>query len=999
MADLVYWIAQNPPPVHFFLISGDRDFANILHRLRMSNYNVLLACPSSATSVLCSAATIMWPWEGLVRGEDLSPKRFNNPPDGLHGSWYGHYRGALDDPPLEKESEEPIKVASVPKQFSVPSNTKHCPVPKHVKNAILEVLRSYPEGVNISLLRNQLVKNKIDLGTNFFGHKKFSSFLESMPHVVKLLGSRLGENELYAIAANKKFMQPGDGALDDPFLEKGAEEPIKVSSDSQHCSVPSDTKSSSIPKYVTDAILEALCSYPEGINLSLLQEELAKKKICLGPDFFGHKDFSCLIQSIPDIVELVCPQTGGQLYAIAVNRRSLQPGDGSTKTLSSAQGNARENNPTGTAHSNKKNTLSSLRSIYKSRSFTETLSEHPPTFSVLPSPSNGLSEDQTECPVVDVNGSTESPAKHREVGEMTTPGTPSSSGVENAANEYGFFKRIWTMWNGPKNVKSEVSQNCESTSAEVIDDLQVSQNCESTFAKVIDDLRTPLEEYNGDHRIKLLRRIHETSSKNDRSDGTEGMLAVSDNLSISLGDDHSEKIKRDPSIPENPEPCRKPAAVSMIKSGKKDDISEMNRGMFNWASRWWPFGKSDADSSTTNINATDEPRTDSIEEFESSNAPTNGSAQQVVHEIFTKPDLWSVLEQQLSEPLGSEVVLKAKTRQELAHRLQKLNCWPLKGLLDKDLHHLVHLLISEKKWIEETSSRIFPFRLTLPRKRRCVPSSSSKSNGLSYIFSSGKPQKGRYVDNNSRKSRSLTREEILSDCHKLVKELLSEHEYGFNIGIFKRRFSQEYGYELEHRKLGYLDLETLLHIMPDVRVKFPRVMRSEHGNGQAGSKGDGNRSSGDDLIWEELGPVSATTETAAAAADAGADKETCYRPPTPSDDEFSDSDSIKDRQPRRNAEQQSSLLQIIGAWNSSKGGDVSSNKPQDIDGLVDCSRSSPGSAGTSAASGKVQTSSPKLPHKQYSFVSDSGEESDPDKLVESVLDSLQKARGGSKLHN
>lgn len=338
-------------------------------------------------------------------------------------------------------------------------------------------------------------------------------------------------------------------------------------------------------------------------------------------------------------------------------------------------------------------------------------------------------------------------------------------------------------------------------------------------------------------------------------------------------------------------------------------------------------------------------------------------------------------------------------RQELAHRLQKLNCWPLKGLLDKDLHHLVHLLISEKKWIEETSSRIFPFRLTLPRKRRCVPSSSSKSNGLSYIFSSGKPQKGRYVDNNSRKSRSLTREEILSDCHKLVKELLSEHEYGFNIGIFKRRFSQEYGYELEHRKLGYLDLETLLHIMPDVRVKFPRVMRSEHGNGQAGSKGDGNRSSGDDLIWEELGPVSATTETAAAAADAGADKETCYRPPTPSDDEFSDSDSIKDRQPRRNAEQQSSLLQIIGAWNSSKGGDVSSNKPQDIDGLVDCSRSSPGSAGTSAASGKVQTSSPKLPHKQYSFVSDSGEESDPDKLVESVLDSLQKARGGSKLHN
>lgn len=327
----------------------------------------------------------------------------------------------------------------------------------------------------------------------------------------------------------------------------------------------------------------------------------------------------------------------------------------------------------------------------------------------------------------------------------------------------------------------------------------------------------------------------------------------------------------------------------------------------------------------------------------------------------------------------------------MAHGLRKLNCWPLKGLLEKDVHHLVHLLISEKKWIEETSSRLFPFRLTLPHKRKCVPSNSSKSNGLSYIFSSGKAQKGKYVDDNSRKSRSLTREEILSDCHKLLKELLSECEYGFNIAIFKRRFTQKYGYELEHRKLGYPDLESLLQIMPDARVKFPRVVPSEHGNGQAGSKGNGNRSNGDDLIWEELGPVSAT-KTAAAS---GINKEMCYCPPTPSDDEFSDTDSVKDQQPRRNAEQQSSLLQIIGSWSSSKG-DGSSKKPQEIDGLVDCSRGSPGDL-DSMASRKAQTSS-KLSHKQYSFVSDSGEDSEPDKLVESVLGSLQKARG-SKLHN
>lgn len=636
MADLVYWIAQNPPPVHFFLISGDKDFANILHRLRMNNYNVLLACPSNATSVLCSAATIMWPWDGLVRGEDLSPKRFNHPPDGLHGSWYGHYRGALDDPSLVKESEEPVKVASDPKHFSVPSDTKHIPVPKYVTNGILDVLRSYPEGMLLSSLREELMNNRIDLGTYFFGHKKFSCLLESMPDVVKLVSPPNGENEPYVIPVNKRLLQSGDRALDCPFLEKESEEPIKV---------PSDTKPSPVPKYVTNAILEVLHSYPEGINLSLLRGELKKKKVGLSPDFFGHKKFSCLLQSIPDIVEIAGLQSG-EGYAIAVNRRSLQPGDGCTETLSSAQCNVKENNPTGAAHTNKKHTLSSSRSIDQSRSFTEILSEHPPTFSVSPSPSNGLSEDQSECPVADVSGLTELPAKHREVDEMTTPGTPSSSGVENAANKDGFFKRIWTMWNGPENVKSEVSQNCESTSAEVIHDLQ-----------------TPLEECNADRRIKLLRRIRKTSSTNDRSDGTESTAAVSDNLSTSLGDSHSEKIERDPSIPENTEACRKHVAASMSKSGKKDDTSEMNRGLFNWASRWLTFGKSDAeDSSATNISAADEPKIDSTEEFEPSNAPTYGSAQQAVHEIFTKPDLWAVLEQQLSEPLGSEVILKAKTR-------------------------------------------------------------------------------------------------------------------------------------------------------------------------------------------------------------------------------------------------------------------------------------------------------------------------------------------------
>ncbi|XP_062203284.1 uncharacterized protein LOC133905494 [Phragmites australis] len=857
MADLVYWIAQNPPPVHFFLISGDRDFANMLHRLRMSNYNILLACPSSATSALCSAATIMWPWDALVRGEDFSPKRFSHPPDGLSGSWYGHYKGALDDPFLETESVEPIKT---------PSDSKHC----------------------------------------------------------------------------------------------------------------------SVPKYVTNAILEALHSYPKGVNLSDLRGELRKNNIFLGTDFFGHKKFSCLLQSMPDIVEFLDPPPGeNQPYVAAVNKRLLQPGDQCSKTLISAQCNVKENNLTRTAHNDKTHPSftstylselnskppSSSQSIDGNRSFAEAVNENPPTFAVSSSPSDVLSEDHKEYPTADVNAQPESPASRRKVDERTTPGTPSSSGIENSVNKDGLFKRIWMLWNGPEKAKYEVSQNRENTSAEVVDDLRTSQ-----------------QEHNGDHRRKLLKRIH----KNGCSDGSDSTAAVSANLSTLSDDDRSANIKRDSSILENSEPCSGPASLPMGKAGKRDDSSEMNKGLWSWASRWWAFGKSDADNSTTNRNVIDEARTDSIEESESSNASTCGSGQQVVNEILTKSYLWDILEQQLSKPLGSEFVSKAKTREQLVHGLQKLGCWPLKGLPEKDLHQLVHLLVSEKKWIEETPSRHFPFRLTLPQKRTCVPSNPSKYNGLSSIFSNVKPsQQGKYVDGNSRVSRPLTREEMLSDCHKSLKELLSRYEYGFNISIFKRHFAQKHGYELDHQKLGYTDLESLLRIMPGARVKYPRVLPAENGTGQPGNKGNGNQNNGDDFIWEELGPVSATTETAA-----GIDKEMCYRPPTSSDDEFSDNDNQAEQHPRRDAEH-SSLLQIIDSWNSSKD-DGSSKKPQDIDGLVDCSRTNPGFLDNLTAGNSQRLT--RLSQKQYSFVSNSEEDKENDKLVESVLGSLQKARG-SKLHS
>ncbi|KAJ7945292.1 40S ribosomal protein S10-1 [Quillaja saponaria] len=98
LVHLMCWVSQNPPPAHLFLISGDRDFAGVLHRLRMNNYNILLASPESAPDALCCAASIMWHWNALVRGENLTGKHYNNPPDGPFFSWYGHDKVTLEDP-------------------------------------------------------------------------------------------------------------------------------------------------------------------------------------------------------------------------------------------------------------------------------------------------------------------------------------------------------------------------------------------------------------------------------------------------------------------------------------------------------------------------------------------------------------------------------------------------------------------------------------------------------------------------------------------------------------------------------------------------------------------------------------------------------------------------------------------------------------------------------------------------------------------------------------
>uniref|UniRef100_A0A1J3G7I0 Meiosis arrest female protein 1 n=1 Tax=Noccaea caerulescens TaxID=107243 RepID=A0A1J3G7I0_NOCCA len=194
ITDLMCWVSQNPPPAHLFLISNDKEFASMLHRLRMSNYNILLASKSSAPGVLCSAASIMWDWDALIKGENVTGKHFNQPPDGPYNSWYGHYRVPLLDPfaiATTSEKSATVKIEEVSESSSnsdsiSSDSVKVRPIPKEVVDKIRLILKLYPKGAPISELRSELFKSNLAIDKDFYGHKKFSRLLLSMPDVLQV---------------------------------------------------------------------------------------------------------------------------------------------------------------------------------------------------------------------------------------------------------------------------------------------------------------------------------------------------------------------------------------------------------------------------------------------------------------------------------------------------------------------------------------------------------------------------------------------------------------------------------------------------------------------------------------------------------------------------------------------------------------------------------------------------------------------------------------------
>ena len=335
----------------------------------------------------------------------------------------------------------------------------------------------------------------------------------------------------------------------------------------------------------------------------------------------------------------------------------------------------------------------------------------------------------------------------------------------------------------------------------------------------------------------------------------------------------------------------------------------------------------------------------------------------------------------------------------------------LQSLGENDLLRLVDLLISEKKWVEESPSEVFPFKLTWVEKSLSSESHHG-SNGLSSIFLSSTSQPcARILANHNINGKSgnvshdvevklpvRSRDEVLADCENLVNEILKEHPEGFFVGLFRKHFLERYGYHLDLHQLGFPKLAALLRTMsclkiesgyiipcdnnpPDnnppktARVEDISLYEQENDSHTAASdiqlsdvpKNDDSL----DSLWDELGPV---------APQKSVENETDNEfEPAMSDDDFSDSveTSPTGRGGHSKAqmeEKRGSLLQILDSWHTRKESDSCKAPLANADFVPDTAKLS-----TGLSLAETMREMPSRMHgrkqrfqKTYLFVSDSG---------------------------
>lgn len=290
----------------------------------------------------------------------------------------------------------------------------------------------------------------------------------------------------------------------------------------------------------------------------------------------------------------------------------------------------------------------------------------------------------------------------------------------------------------------------------------------------------------------------------------------------------------------------------------------------------------------------------------------------------------------------------------MAYNLRKEGPSVLRNLTESDLLHLVHLLISDKKWVEEYPSKKLPFKL-IGTAEKSSSSNSQKSSSLRSIFlnTQSQPNSTKLAEHKKmmntnvshagvppstvHKNVSRSRDEILIDCRKLVENILKEYPSGFNMSGFRKLFVEKYGYPLDVKRLGYEKLVSLLQIMPRVKIESNHILpelpsgdlTSNSATGATITKSDGEL----DSRWAELGPVSPASpkmgdmKKSSNLKMEGEVQQESHKYESLTDEYFSGSDddmsppSGYTPAPRNKSGtkgKESSLLQILDSWDSIK---------------------------------------------------------------------------------
>ncbi|OIV96993.1 hypothetical protein TanjilG_26770 [Lupinus angustifolius] len=970
LVELMHWVSQNPPPAHLFLISGDKDFAGLLHRLRMNNYNILLATTGKAPDVLCSAATITWQWSSLIKGEDLAGKHFNHPPDGPFGSWYGNYKMPLENPfsTVEQSTSSPAVEIYEPTPESKPGV-----IPKSVLRRVRHILSLHTKGISISDLRAELAKCDVYVDKSLYGHKTFSRFLLSIPNVQL---RSLGDGNFFVRLIRPGSPEPAESTILLPTTSavKGEEKGYVAT-----------LKSNGV---VSDNARDA----DETHSISSLDERIMD-------------DDSKSFQQVPS------PDTSSGEYV-----------DGKASYSPSIEGHV--------GQPPKELQKSSLDSEKVVGVADAQLSE------IKPSPKNNqLPKTKT--------GSLKTSLRQSLVNdfvrsELVTQKFPEKyTTLENSADEnYNTTVETNRIVND-ESEKFKAEDKHEKPTRKEEDEV-----CRSPYSLPVDDSmadKSPgesAETYNKSPTFfGWIRSWWPFSKSRSKSDD----LTFCQDKIVS----HSEEPKLselDKTVSRSEE-LKLSELDQTVSQSEEPKLSEQDETV------------SHSKESTLSVNHSEEPRLLKLdqtlghaEELKLSKLNQNVSDSEKPV-LFSSKSFWDDMESFVFSPRGSLLFSQSRSREDMAHKLQKGGPLFLRSLTEEGILKLVDLLMTEKKWLEERPSQSFPFKLTQPVQRGSPTALSHGANGLRSLFLNRTPQHSLQKTSEhdaekqnqsaphtavskpatEKKYKERSRDDILSDCQKLVTDVLREHPEGYNIGCFRKLFVQRYGYHLDVQKLGYKKLASLLQIMPGARLEstfiFPSVSAVLDSDGEAPipktavtnaihvvSNSDSEWSDSApkdeniDSLWEELGPAVDKSNHSDLESRLSLKVEELYIPkhpnyePVVSDDDSSESegDSPFLTQPEQQAklkhnEKDSSLLHFLDLYERKEAEKLDSveHLGNSLADLLDKSTDSTRGTFSEIPSGNFKEK--HRSQKSYSFVADPVLPNNKEKLIGEILDGCKES--------